>query len=258
MSEVMAEIRKDYLYNLMIKGERVDGRAFNEFRSIKIETDVIDTAEGSARVLIGDTQVIVGIKIQPGEPFPDSPDKGVIITNLELIPLASPEFEAGPPGEDAVELARVVDRGIRESNAIELTKLCIEEGEKVWIIFIDIHVLDDCGNVMDASALGSIAALLSAKIPAKQYDLGEDFMVPIREIPISITAIEFGGEIMFDPSLIEESIAGTKLTVITNTDGSISSIQKSGKNALTIDQIYYIIDIACEKAKEIREKFLEI
>jgi len=63
---------------------------------------------------------------------------------------------------------------------------------------------------------------------------------------------------MLDLSLEEENIAGTKLTDISNTDGSISSIQKSGRNTLTIDQVYYIIDIACEKAKEIREKFLEI
>lgn len=257
-NEVMAELRRDYIYNLTIKGEREDGRAFDEYREISIETNIISKAEGSARVRLGDTEVVVGIKIQPGVPFPDAPDQGVIITNLELIPMASPVFEPGPPNEDAVELARVVDRGIRESGAIDLSKLCIEAGEKVWMVFIDIHILDDGGNIMDASSLGAIAALLTSKIPAQRYDLGDDRDIPMRDVPVAVTAVEIGGTIMIDPSLDEESIAGSKLTVITNQEGTISGIQKSGSGFLTMEQINYIVDMAIEKAKETREKFLEI
>ncbi len=254
----MTELHKDYIYNLMVKGEREDGRIFDQYRDITIETSVINKAEGSARVQLGDTQVVVGVKIQPGAPFPDTPDQGVIITNLELIPLASPVFEAGPPREDAIELARVVDRGVRESGAIDLSKLCITPGEKVWMVFIDIHVLDDGGNIMDASALGAIASLLTAKIPARRFDLGEDTDVPMRDVPVAITAVDIGGTIMLDPSLDEENIAGTKLTVISNQEGALSAMQKSGVHSLTTDQINYIVDIAIDKAKEIREKFLEI
>jgi exosome complex component RRP42 len=257
-NEIIAELRKDFIYNLMLKGEREDGRGFNDYREIKIETGIIPKAEGSARVRIGDTQVVVGVKIQTGTPFPDTPDQGVIITNLELIPLASPVFESGPPREDAIELARVTDRGIRESQAIDLSKLCITPGEKVWMVFIDVHVLDDGGNIMDASCLGAIAALMTAKLPAKRFDVGEDSSVPMRDIPVGITAVEIGGSIMLDPSLSEESIAGTKLTVISNQAGALSGMQKSGINPLTTEQINYIVDMAIEKAKEIREKFLEI
>jgi len=256
-NEIMAELRKDYIYNLMIKGEREDGRSFDQYREISIDTNVIEKAEGSARVKLGDTHLVVGVKIQPGTPFPDTPDEGVIITNLELIPLASPVFESGPPREDAIELARVVDRGIRESQSIDLAKLCIT-AEKVWMVFIDVHVLDDGGNIMDAASLGSIAALMTAKLPFKKFELGEDTPVPMRDIPVAVTAVEIEGAIMLDPSLNEESIAGTKLTVISNQDGGISGMQKSGIHPLTTEQINYIVDTAIEKAKEIREKFLEI
>ncbi len=257
-SEIMTEIRKDYIYNLMLKGERADGRGFTDYREVKIETNLISKAEGSARVKLGDTEVVVGIKMQPGEPFPDTPDMGVIITNLELVPMASPVFEPGPPREDAIELARVVDRGIRESGALDLKKLCITEGEKVWIVFIDVHVLDDGGNIMDASALGAIAALLNTTVPAARYDLGADYIMPVRELPVAITAVEIGGEIMVDPSLEEESIAGSKLTVISTQNGNISGMQKSGMAPLSSDQVKYIARLAIEKAKEIREKFLEV
>lgn len=257
MSDVLSEIKKDYLYNLVLKGERADGRSFEQYREISIEKNVVRKAEGSALVKLGQTQVLVGVKMQPGEPFPDTPNRGVIITNAELVPLASPTFEPGPPSEVGIELARVVDRGVRESKAVDLEALCIVPGKQVWIIFIDVHILDDCGNILDASSLGAIAALLTTRVPASKFDLGEDYSLPIKDIPIATTAIEFGDVLMFDPDVDEQSIANTRLTVITTASGNICGMQKSGKGTLKQEQIYRIVDIACEKAKEIREKFLE-
>ncbi len=258
MSSVISEIRKDYLYNLILKGERADGRTFEQYREISIERDVIRKAEGSALVKLGSSQVLVGVKMQPGEPFPDSPNRGVIITNAELVPLASPSFEPGPPNEVGIELARVVDRGVRESKAVDLDALCIVPGKQVWIIFIDVHILDDCGNILDAASLGAIAALLNTKVPAGKFGLGDDYILPVRDIPIATTAMEFGDVLMFDPGVDEQAIANTRLTVITTSDGRICGMQKSGTGTLKQEQIYRIVDIACEKAREIREKFLEV
>lgn len=257
MTSVLSEIRKDYLYNLVLKGERADGRGFDQYREISIEKGVVRKAEGSALVKLGQSQVLVGVKMQPGEPFPDTPNRGVIITNAELVPLASPTFEPGPPSEVGIELARVVDRGVRESKAVDLEALCIVPGKQVWIIFIDVHILDDCGNILDASSIGAIAALLTTRVPASKFGLGEDYALPIRDIPIATTAIEFGDVLMFDPDVDEESIANTRLTVITTASGNICGMQKSGIGTLRPEQIYRIVDIACEKAREIREKFLE-
>ena len=257
MTNVISEIKKDFIYNLLLKGERIDGRTFDQYREISIQRDVIRKAEGSALVKLGSSQVLVGVKMQPGEPFQDTPNKGVIITNAELVPLASPSFEPGPPNEVGIELARLVDRGVRESKAVDLEALCIVPGKQVWIIFIDVHILDDCGNILDAASLGAIAALLSTKVPAARYGLGEDYILPIRDLPIATTAIEFNDVLMFDPGVDEEAIANTRLTIISTMNGNICGSQKSGTGMLKPEQVYRIIDIACEKAKEIREKFLE-
>jgi exosome complex component RRP42 len=257
VTNVISEIKKDFIYNLLLKGERIDGRTFDQYREISIQRDVIRKAEGSALVKLGSSQVLVGVKMQPGEPFQDTPNKGVIITNAELVPLASPSFEPGPPNEVGIELARLVDRGVRESKAVDLEALCIVPGKQVWIIFIDVHVLDDCGNILDAASLGAIAALLSTKVPAARFGLGEDYILPIRDIPIATTAIEFNDVLMFDPGVDEEVIANTRLTIISTMNGNICGSQKSGTGMLKPEQVYRIIDIACEKAKEIREKFLE-
>ena len=39
---------------------------------LKIEVNAIPKANGSARVYLGDTEVICGVKIQPDRPFPDT------------------------------------------------------------------------------------------------------------------------------------------------------------------------------------------
>ena len=70
--EIVPEITRKSIVSLVSNDKREDGRALDEYRDISIETNVISKAEGSARVKIGGTQVIVGIKPQLGTPFPHS------------------------------------------------------------------------------------------------------------------------------------------------------------------------------------------
>ncbi len=254
--EIVDDIREDYVYDLVKSGKREDGRGFREYRQISVERDLIKRAEGSARVKVGDTDVLVGVKLELGEPFPDTPDKGVLITNAELVPLASPGFESGPPNENSIQLARVVDRGIRGSETTDLEKLCIEEGEKVWIVFIDIHILDDNGNLMDAAALGAIASLLNIRIPNEKYGVTGENTLPIRDTPVAVTMVKIDGNILVDPNFDEENAATSKLTVISNADGTLSGMQKSGSGGLKEEEIAEMVEIGIEKAGEIRESYL--
>ena len=259
MSEdILLDIKRDYVLSRLRDGERIDGRRFDEYRPIEIHTNVISKAEGSALVKIGNTQVVVGIKLQPGEPFADTPDRGVLITNAELVPLASPTFEPGPPDENSVELARVVDRGIRESEAIDLTKLCIEEGSRVWIIFIDIHALDDDGNLMDASALAAIAALLTTTVPAERFGVGEDFPLPVRDLPVSVTSLIVNDHILIDPSRDEVSVGQYFMTITTDQDDNIVAMQKSGSYLLSEEKFYELIDVSIARAREIRQLLKDV
>jgi len=251
---ITASIKRDYLEKLAQNGKRADGRKFDEFRDIQIETGIISKAEGSARVKIGNTQVIAGIKMDVGEPYPDTPEQGAMSTAAELIPLASPDFESGPPREDAIELARVVDRGIRESQLIEVEKLCIEPGEKVWIVFIDIHILDFDGNLFDAASLAALAALLTTKVPAERLELGEDYPLPLKEPPVSCTSVKFNNVVVMDPSLDEEQIAEARLTVATDQNGDIRAMQKGLNGSFTTDEIKKVIKASIDNGKKILEQ----
>src|SRR3989449_9308919 len=172
--EIVSELMRAHVYRLASRGQRLDGRALDEPRKVSLERKFVKTAEGSARVKLGNTDVLVGIKMSVGEPYPDTPNTGVLSTSVELIPMASPTFEAGPPRPEAIELARVVDRGIRESKMVNMEKLCITPKEKGWILFIDIHVLDYDGNLFDARPYAAVAALAAAVAPAKNPGVRDD------------------------------------------------------------------------------------
>ncbi len=73
-----------HVVKLLNAGKRMDGRGLLDYRKpIDIEQDILKTAEGSARVKIGKTEVIAGVKLEVGTPYPDTPDEGTIIVGYD-------------------------------------------------------------------------------------------------------------------------------------------------------------------------------
>ncbi len=255
MSDVISDLTRNHIHRLASDGKRVDGRAPDEFRPLTIEKGYVGSAEGSARVHLGKTDVLIGIKMDLGQPYPDTPNKGVLTTAAELIPMASPTFESGPPREAAIELARVVDRGIRETETVDLEKLCVEPGEKVWILFLDMHILDYDGNLFDACSYGVLGALTDTTVPASRIEQ-EDYKLEVRHQPVSVTAAKIGESIFLDPSLDEERIADARLTVATDENGAIRAMQKGLNGSFTFDEVKKVIDLARNAGSELRPKIV--
>lgn len=242
------------------KGKRLDLRAFDEYRQpIEIETEISWTAEGSAKVKIGETELMAGIKLSIEKPYNDTPDEGGIMVNAELVPLSSPEYEPGPPGMKAIELARVIDRGIREAKAIDMKALCLIPGEKAWFVIVDIISINDAGNLFDASGLAVLAALKNAKFPVVDEETGAiDYKqktnkaLPLAKEPVSVTVYKVNGKLLVDPTLEEEKAYDARLTVTSDKDDTLSAMQKGGDGTLTINEVDKIIDLALKKSKELR------
>jgi len=257
----MNKMIKDHIISFLEKGIREDRRGLLDYRKpITIEYGVSSkSAEGSARVKIGDTEVVAGVKLEVGKPFPDTPDEGVLIIGVELLPMSNPEFESGPPDIDAIELARIIDRGIRESEAIDFNKLCIKKGEKVWCVYLDIYPINDNGNLFDAGALAAIAALKDAKFP--EYDSKKDKInyekrtnkgLSLIKYPIMITVLKIKNKFLVDPNIDEWSSIDARLSVTVTEDGKICAMQKGCDMQLSLDDIDKMIDLAIEKAKFLR------
>ncbi|MBU0662565.1 MAG: exosome complex protein Rrp42 [Candidatus Diapherotrites archaeon] len=239
------------------EGRRLDGRKLDEYRKVDIVTGISENAEGSARVRLGNTEVVAGVKLVPGTPYPDQPDQGTITVGLELLPLASPTFEAGPPREQAIELSRVIDRGIRESKCLDFSELCVREGELVWIAYIDMYAINDDGNLFDAGSLAALASLLEAKMPKLEDDKvvkGEySGKLKVSCKPILTTFAKIGNSVVLDPSLAEENALSARFGCTTLDDETISAFQKGGHGGFTADELSQCIETSFKKGKEMRK-----
>ncbi len=254
---------KDYVKDLVSKGQRIDGRGFQDYRPIEVKEGTFTKAEGEAWIKLGNTQVLVGVKADVGEPFPDTPDKGVLVSNTELLPLASPTFEPGPPNENAIEVARVVDRAIRSADAVDMSSLVIVEGKLVYMLFLDMYVLDYDGNLEDALTIASLIALGRAEIPKVEIkDDGEievkeeKWKVNLKDLPINFTFVKIGDQLLLDPVLEEEQVSDAAITLAIDKEGRVCSIQKKhGK--FTMEEILNATSIARSKWPEIAERVRE-
>ncbi len=261
---ITSTIEKSYIISLLNSGKRLDGRTPDEYREIKIHTNLVEKAEGSAMVELGGTKVIAGVKLSIGSPYDDYPNKGTLIVTAELNPTASPSFRNGPPTMDAIELTRVTDRIIRESDAIDLEDLCIIEGQKVWNVFLDIYPIDSNGNLFDASALAALAAISTIRVPETQVtETGEVEIlettrpIKMKSIPIAVTTVKVGDYLLMDPSAKEDDAADARIT-FGFTEEHIVSAQKSGFGTFKSKEVVEIMEKSFAKSKELREKIRKL
>lgn len=261
---IVEHLRRQQMWDLIAVGKRLQGRTVDEMRPLEVELDVIKKANGSAKVKLGDTEVVAGIKVETGEPFEGLENKGALIISAEVLPIASPHVEPGPPDEDTIELARVVDRGIRESEMIDLDKLVLVPGKVVYTIFVDCSIINTDGNLLDATSYAVVSALLSCKLPifeiqdGKVVDTGKTRDPPLTTIPVSITQVRIGNAILLDPTAEEEACMDARITITTNSESSYAATQKGYTGGFTIDQIKKAAEIARIKGEQVRAKLQEL
>ncbi len=264
----VSNLTRDFLQKMMQEGKRFDGRGLLETNNLTIEYEVSNKAEGSARVKLGKTEVIAGIKMSPGDPYPDSLDKGNLIVSGDLLPLASPRFEMGPPGFAGIEMPRLVDRIIRESKIIDLKKLIIGDGKKVWNVFIDIYPINDDGSLIDAASIACVAALHNATIPILDENGRVDFekkgkeKIPLAKgiLPISITFYKLGNSILIHPTREEEEACDAKITFGASMFGDklmLNSCQKGWPTTLSSEEINKMMDEIGKIYEDLSKKLIK-
>lgn len=251
---ILDEVKKNFIKAKLEKGEREDGRQLLDYRPIRVEKGYVPNAEGSCLAHVGDTKVLCGVKFDVMTPFADRPEEGVFMTNSEFAPLAHPDFHPGPPNEESIELARVVDRGIRSAELIDVKNMFLEEG-KVMGLFIDLYALDHAGNLMDAAALAAMGALLDTKVP--KYEDGKilrtEFLGPLK-LSTNVVTTSFervGSQTLIDATSAEETASSGRLTLGTADGDLVCASQKSGRWGVTRPQYDEMLDAAFQKHGEL-------
>jgi exosome complex component RRP42 len=260
---VVSKILQKEMLELLSNGVRIDKRKLDEYRKISYQTGIIEKADGSALLSLGETMVLVGVKVELGQPFGDTPDQGVLVVNAELLPLASQTFEPGPPDERAIALARYVDRSIRESNMVDLKSLVIVPGKVCYVVYVDVYVLDYGGNLIDASVLAAAKALENTKI--RKYKVDENGKLTetenvenlkLNDFPISVTFGIINNKYFVDPNLEEEQTCDTFLTFTYTQTGNICAVMKNEQGLISPAQVIEMMELGWKKAKEISSLML--
>ncbi|XP_067857929.1 exosome complex component RRP42 isoform X1 [Heptranchias perlo] len=203
---VLSEAEKVYVMHGVQDDLRIDGRGCEDYRHIEIETDVVSNTSGSARVKIGHTGILVGVKAEMGTPKLERPNEGFLEFFVDCSANATPEFE-GRGGEDlGTEIANTLYRVFDNSSSLELKALCITPREHCWILYVDVLLLECGGNLFDAISIAVKAALHNTRIPkvrvledeegSKEIELSDDpydcIRLNVENVPCIITLSKTG------------------------------------------------------------------
>ncbi|XP_043690017.1 exosome complex component RRP45A-like isoform X2 [Telopea speciosissima] len=230
---------KKFIENALLSDLRVDGRRPFDYRHLTVS---FGREDGSSEVQLGQTRVMGVVTSQLLQPYRDRPNEGTLSIYTEFSPMADPSFETGRPGEFAVELGRIIDRGLRESRAVDTESLCVVAGKFVWSIRVDLHILDNGGNLVDAANIAALAALLTFRRPECTLG-GEDGQEVIIHPPEAI-----------DPTHYEEAVMGGRMTATLNSNGDVCAVQKAGGEGIMQSVIMQCLRIASVKATDITSK----
>ena len=265
---IMPNLQVEKIEGYLNDGKRLDGRKVDEYRELVVEDGVSKNSASAVRVKFGKTEVLCGVHLALATPYPDSPDAGTFMTSAELHPMASQQFDIGRPGINSIELARVIDRGIRESGFIDMKKLCIKEGEKVWQVFVDIFAINDDGNLLDVAGLAALIALGRARMPI--YNEKEDKVdgydekkgIPLEKdvLSFSMTFHKVGDAIVADVGKDEEFVSKFRLTVAMGDNAGkprITAMQKGKAGTINDSDMETILKLAESKWSEMFPKVRE-
>ncbi|WCJ28914.1 Exosome complex component RRP45B [Euphorbia peplus] len=257
---------KKFIETALASDLRIDGRNPLEYRKLTIK---FGKEDGSSEVQLGQTHVMGFVTSQLVQPYRDRPNEGSLSIFTEFSPMADPSFEPGRPGESAVELGRIVDRGLRESRAVDTESLCVLAGKLVWAVRIDLHILDNGGNLVDAANIAALAALLTFRRPectlggedgqeviVHPPEVKEPLPLIIHHLPIAVTFAFFNSEhtMVVDPTHHEEAVMGGRMTITANANGDICAIQKAGGEGVMQSDIMRCLRLASRNAESLTKK----
>jgi ribonuclease PH len=220
---------------------RRDERAAEVMRSVEITPNVISSAEGSALIRLGETQVICTASIDDGvPPFMKGANKGWITSEYAMIPRATEsrtprEATRGRQGGRTMEIQRLIGRSLRA-----VTDLAAVGERTVWI---DCDVIRADGGTRTASITGSLVALgLAFQKLVEQQVLRR---VPLTDYVAAISVGRVGGEILLDLDYSEDSTAEVDMNVVMTGSHRLVEVQATAEGApFSQDDLNKLIEVA--------------
>jgi ribonuclease PH len=210
-------------------------------RPIEIITDFLVTAEGSALIKVGNTQVLCAASVEDGVPqFLRNTGKGWVTAEYAMLPRATAKRSArevtrGRPSGRTQEIQRLIGRSMRA--VVDTAAL----GERT--IIIDCDVLQADGGTRTASITGAFVALVLAMKQLVQF--GALKSIPVRDYVAATSVGLVGGAPMLDLCYDEDSQADVDMNVVMTGSGQFVEIQATAEHTPFDDsQMGRLLDLA--------------
>lgn len=205
---------------------RPDGRRNDELRDVEIAPNYLKTAEGSALITMGNTQVLCAASVeQTVPPFLRNSGKGWVTAEYSMLPRATGtrtprEVTKGRPGGRTHEIQRLIGRSLRA--AVDTTAL----GERS--ILIDCDVLQADGGTRVASITGAYVALALAVKRMITFKMISKS--PLKNAVAAVSAGILKGEAILDLCYEEDSQADVDANVVMTGGGRFVEFQATAEN----------------------------
>ncbi len=204
---------------------RAEHREASAIRPVEITPDFISSAEGSALIRLGETQVICTASVEAGVPaFLKGTGKGWVSSEYAMIPRATEtrtprEVTRGRPSGRTMEIQRLIGRSLRA--IINLDKL----GERT--VWIDCDVIRADGGTRTASITGAMVAMaLALKKLKEQKAIAE---IPLNDYVAAISVGIIGNETLLDLDYSEDSGAEVDMNVVMTGSGRFVEVQATAE-----------------------------
>jgi len=246
---------REFLHRFISQGVRLDGRGLGDYRDTSIVKGFIKDADGSAKVDIGNTSVVSGVRYLVACPGDERP----FTINVKLLPICNPLFD-GRPSELSSSLALSMEKVVY--SCLDQSELSIQEAVACFILSIDVVVIDDDGNIFDAALLAVMASLQDLCLPSVELvddtqggkevvQIGETCSrkVNLTYIPVPLTMGLFGDHILADPTFEESQVVDGTISIVLDQKGTIALIYKPDGPALEYRLLETCIDTCLMHSK---------
>ena len=200
---------------------RSDGRRLDEMRKVKIKRGVMEFAEGSCMIEVGNTRVICSASVEEKvPPFLRDTGSGWITAEYGMLPRSCKtrtprEASRGKQSGRTQEIQRLIGRSLR--SVVDLKKL----GERT--VWIDCDVIQADGGTRTASITGSFVALSDALLTLKSGGVIAE--LPIRNYVAAVSLGIIDGKLCLDMDYEEDSKAEVDMNVVMTDDGKLVEVQ---------------------------------
>lgn len=260
------------MLGLLREGARLDKRKLDQFRDVKVS---FGDSYGHCEVQLGNTRLVVQISAEVGKPYEDRPYEGTFMITTDVSSMASPMFENFRQSDDEILIARLIEKAVRRSSALDLESLCISGGKSCWNVRADVHYLDYDGGLVDASCIGVMAALMHFRRPDTTVE-GEKTIVHTLEerapVPLSVLHVPICVTFSFvqgvqdatdgadsdditivDATGMEEALRHSEMTLTVNKNRDLCQISKPGGIPIEPSAILQCADTAFDIAVRVTD-----